>query len=422
MRILINAGYFNLLPCADNNIEISLAKEFIRQGNQCDIIGVTYDVEPAVVTVEGITVYKIPFTKRIVLDAMESMKQSFHTDGTVPIDKKSKIGYLLRHPVYSVVMKLNQIPSIGVRLVSNYADEAVKIFLKNRYDAVIGVVYSYERTEELFKRKEISVPKYYYQLDPFALYQWKVVTGQDEKAEREVAVMQECSRVFTTAPLMKQYAEDDRYAAVRDKLTVVEFPTFTGLDSEDDVDSPIAYAPHDINILFTGTVDDDNRNPVNVLSYFERVMNKCPNVKLFFLGNFESKEGKQFLEDHDLNVTLVKPVSGLQALSAMKHADMLLNIGNQITNMVPSKVFTYFQTGKPIINFQKINDCPARQYFDKYPLTVTIEETNPADQTDSLIQFINDNREKSVEYEDVKCLYPGCTPEAVVNTMMQYMK
>ena len=105
------------------------------------------------------------------------MKQSFHTDGTVPIDTKSKIGYLLRHPVYSVVMKLNQIPAIGVRIVSNYADEAVKIFLKNRYDAVIGAVYSFERTEELFKRKEISCRKYYYQLDPFALYQWKVVTG-----------------------------------------------------------------------------------------------------------------------------------------------------------------------------------------------------------------------------------------------------
>ena len=33
MKILINAGFFNIVPCADNNIEIGLAKEFIKQGH-----------------------------------------------------------------------------------------------------------------------------------------------------------------------------------------------------------------------------------------------------------------------------------------------------------------------------------------------------------------------------------------------------
>ena len=37
-----------------------------------------------------------------------------------------------------------------------------------------------------------------------------------------------------------------------------------------------------------------------------------------------------------------------------QEADILVNIGNSIDNQMPSKIFEYISTGKPILNFYKI--------------------------------------------------------------------
>ena len=43
------------------------------------------------------------------------------------------------------------------------------------------------------------------------------------------------------------------------------------------------------------------------------------------------------------------------------------NISNKIDNQVPSKIFDYFSMGKAVLNLQKIENCPAREYFDSHP-------------------------------------------------------
>ena len=55
-------------------------------------------------------------------------------------------------------------------------------------------------------------------------------------------------------------------------------------------------------------------------------------------------------------------VSHTVAIQYMSEADFLLNIGNSISSMVPSKIFEYISTGKPIISiYSNIND--SSQYF-----------------------------------------------------------
>ena len=55
-------------------------------------------------------------------------------------------------------------------------------------------------------------------------------------------------------------------------------------------------------------------------------------------------------------------------------ADILLNIGNTIPGMVPSKIFEYMSTGKPIISTSCIQNDPVITYLEHYGNAHVINE------------------------------------------------
>ena len=58
----------------------------------------------------------------------------------------------------------------------------------------------------------------------------------------------------------------------------------------------------------------------------------------------------------------------------MLEADVLINIGSSVDTMVPSKIFEYMATGKPIISFFRHDTEPSIHYLGHYPLTLLIKE------------------------------------------------
>ncbi|MBQ8603961.1 MAG: hypothetical protein IJ410_03850, partial [Oscillospiraceae bacterium] len=102
--------------------------------------------------------------------------------------------------------------------------------------------------------------------------------------------------------------------------------------------------------------------------------------------------------------------------------DMLLNIGNAISNMVPSKIFDYFATGKPIVNVQKIDNAPDVEYFEKYPLQITLPEYSGEMQSQQLYEFIKTSKGKHLDFAQVKDLYYTATPEYVASIIENALK
>ena len=93
----------------------------------------------------------------------------------------------------------------------------------------------------------------------------------------------------------------------------------------------------------------------------------------------------------------------------MKKADILLNISNTLDNQVPSKIFDYFALGKPVLNVQKIENCPSREYFDRYPLAYTVCDYAP--DSEQLKDFLLNSKGKTIDYEKVSQLYYDATLE-----------
>jgi hypothetical protein len=62
------------------------------------------------------------------------------------------------------------------------------------------------------------------------------------------------------------------------------------------------------------------------------------------------------------------------ALQAMNEADFLINIGNNTSYQLPSKVVEYASTGKPIINIVKSDKDSTINFFKKYPASLCLVE------------------------------------------------
>ena len=122
-------------------------------------------------------------------------------------------------------------------------------------------------------------------------------------------------------------------------------------------------------------------------------------------------------EAYDTNwmSTVGENINEVERIAAEK-ADILLNISNTLDNQVPSKIFDYFSMGKPVLNLQKIENCPAEEYFAKYPLCYNLKEFEPAD-TDSLVEFLKKAKGQQIDFAEVEKIYAEATVDYVADVM-----
>ena len=76
---------------------------------------------------------------------------------------------------------------------------------------------------------------------------------------------------------------------------------------------------------------------------------------------------------------------------------------------MPSKIFDYFSLGKPVLNVQKIDNCPSREYFDRYPLSFTLTDRTPDVQ--GMKEFLLSAKGRCVSYDTVLELFYDATLE-----------
>ena len=115
------------------------------------------------------------------------------------------------------------------------------------------------------------------------------------------------------------------------------------------------------------------------------------------------------------NIIFHGEVDSETALKCMLSADVLVNIGNTVLNMMPSKLLTYISTGKPILNIIKDPACPTVPYMEKYPLALNILETKrPTEEDVSRARnFILHSKGKQIPFAEIEQRYYDCTPEYV---------
>ena len=101
-------------------------------------------------------------------------------------------------------------------------------------------------------------------------------------------------------------------------------------------------------------------------------------------------------------------------------ADILLSLGNFYDNQMPSKLFSYFGTGKPVLHLAVSETDPTLPYLARYPLALVLhkQEGVTPEVVDRLRRWVDRVQGQRLPYEQVAALYPEFTPQQVARDFL----
>lgn len=302
---------------------------------------------------------------------------------------------------------------------ASYIDSAIekkvtRLVAENNMDIVVPVSQSIECVGSVLAvvRKNPDIKFMPYFLDPFSTSPFNL-SRKARETRLEAEIYERCVKTVLTNEMYEENKENS-FKNYLQKMEPLSFPNVQKLCStpaEDD----IVFDKRYINCVYVGFLYSDIRST----KFFFGLLKSCGNNDIVFhlIGGRDGLDAD--LEDakHILGKRLIihGKVSGQAAVNALLNADVLINIGNNVTNMVPSKIFEYISAGKPIVNTYKSPGCPTLKYTEKYPLCLDLLENQ--DISDGLVEefekFCVENKEKSMSYEYVEALYAEHTVESV---------
>ena len=124
--------------------------------------------------------------------------------------------------------------------------------------------------------------------------------------------------------------------------------------------------------LFAGSMPRNIRDPQFLLDVFRTAADS--DWQLWFVGPSDFESVIDAAARSDSRIRRIGKVSYDQAVAYMASADFLVNIGNTLAYMVPSKIFEYMSFGKPMISTVKIPEDPCLPYLNLYEKALVLDE------------------------------------------------
>ena len=172
-----------------------------------------------------------------------------------------------------------------------------------------------------------------------------------------------------------------------------------------------------IHLLFCGWLYSDIRSPKYFLDILSRLDER-------FVVTFMGRECEKLTERFDVQTKaelITLPQQPYEtALQAMADADVMINIGNSVPVHMPSKTLEYINTGKPFVNFYKMDDCPTLYYTKRYPLCLNMSEkdTDLDAAAQRFIDFCVSSKGKTVDRALIEAEYADCTPQYIAQKIL----
>lgn len=215
--------------------------------------------------------------------------------------------------------------------------------------------------------------------------------------------------LLTTQEFLGSFKKD--HPELENKTLVIKHPLVYDLKVHDEK------VEHDaIQMVYTGNFYAQLRDFSHIKNLIVKLRESNLNILLHIYGSNELEpiEGVNF---HGI-------VPKNEALNAIVNADILLNNGNISDTQIPSKIFEYISTGKPILSLYTLKNDLCKEILKEYPisLSVSIDELNNAELIQKTKQWILENYQKSIDFSLIKRKYIEYTPEEVNQHIIQAIK
>ena len=127
-----------------------------------------------------------------------------------------------------------------------------------------------------------------------------------------------------------------------------------------------------LKMVFVGTLYSEIRNPTEFLRLLDIAGKKISKtIEVDFYGSVNDLDTKG-LSFKNIQVFFNGCIDRKTAQEKMLEADVLINIGNQTSYQLPSKLIEYASLDKPILNISSIENDSSKKFLDNYPLSKTI--------------------------------------------------
>lgn len=294
-------------------------------------------------------------------------------------------------------------------------EQLKNIIVRGNYDCIVSISFPFKchYLSYIIKKEFKNIYWCAYYLDP---YSFNATNKFDFKLckKLENKVLSHADGIVLTKKMHGEFSSCELKKHLS-KAVVCEFPNVKNHNIKEK-NHAIEFDSDCINCVFVGYLYSKIRDP---RFFLDILSSSCKNIKFYIVGGFGGKKDEFNLNTDNLKdrVEIIPPVSLNEAFNIMNDADILINIGNSVSNQLPSKIFDYVSTGKPIVNIYKTPNCPTLEYMEKYPLALNIYEGDgiSGEMVSKFESFCQDNKGKSLAFDTVKELYKTSTPECIAS-------
>lgn len=325
------------------------------------------------------------------------------------------------------IPKIVRMQSFSKNYVKKIKKALEKIDSENTINILIPISAPHEEVFAALKYKEKRDRKklLVYQLDRFSngnsLYATNFFKNRkyQNNIQLEKRVLEKADKLFVLPPIYKHYKENTNFKKYIKKIEVTEHPLIRNMGDTNKCKEK------EINLLYAGALDIKLRNPTYLLELLKDNDNKQDNLQLqlYSYGNCQAiidnykKELEGILFDYG-------KISHDTLIKKMKEANILVSIGNNSDEEVPSKLFEYMSFGKPIIHIYYSDKDAYLNYLKCYPysICIKIEESNIDKNRKIMKDFCIKYARKNIDYKIIEEQFIKCTPNYVAKQFLKEME
>lgn len=256
--------------------------------------------------------------------------------------------------------------------------KAKELVLNNHINLVVCVFNSYENINAGIKLKsllkeQIKIVSYHLDLRTVTINSSSLVRNYVKKHIKESIIKENDIVDLMLIPFSGREEIEKDYKIDNSKIRFVGFPVYV-TDSNTNI-CPLPFNRECINVSYIGTLSRINRNPQLALDILQQASIYLERgIMVHFWGNigdlYPILQASPIALYHGF-------IDNIHSKYIMDNSDFLLNIGNSVAyNMLPSKVFSMFATGKPIINVILNPKDSTIPFFQRYDHSVDIHLSN----------------------------------------------
>lgn len=402
MKILVLAGNYDPKPDANGTCIKAIIEQFKKNKIEVHIICLGYMDEQKYFDLDPQT-HHILTNRPVSFREMEGIK---------------KVLYVLKR-----LLLLPFWPMIRPKLMARYYNLGLRLFRQHNFEAIISVQNPIETVEAGYKIKKK------YPQTKFAVYTMDPVTNSYKNIDSplfkylsrrwEKKIFDGANAIFPLECHRNHYTQKE-YAKYHNLIEFVDVPLFQVDTTKKETFVKEENNNNAIKLIYSGAFYHKLREPFYLLKCFKEIIRQNEKVEIHFYtsGAFEElikeeanrSNGKIFAHGYVDPKTLDL---------AIQESNILLSVGNSATEMVPSKIFMYMSTGKPIIHFYQSEQDICLMYFQQYPLSLMINEKNKIlNNTTIFKSFLLNNYNNSVKVEKLKLLFLKNNPKYSTNIIM----